>query len=664
MVHKLEQNVRRNETTNVANQNERNEDLNCNSEDNNTAQQNKKPSAGEKRAEWDKGVEFVLSCIAMSVGLGNIWRFPFTAYQNGGGAFLIPYIIVLIIIGRPIYYLEMCLGQFSSRNNVNMFHKLAPALKGIGYGQCLGSICVGSYYASLIAIILFYFLQSFTSKLPWSYCRDEWLNEITSKNITCIPSTGNQLASDGHMVSSSELYFRKEVLREKSQIDDGLGYPDWRLSLCLAFSYLVLFLITRNGIRSSGKAAYFLAIFPYVIMLCLLGRSVTLEGASNGMLYFIKPTWSKLLEAKVWYNAVTQCFFSLNIGFGTVIMFASYNKFKQNIYRDCLIVNILDTFTSLLSGTAIFGILGHLAFKLNVDVGDVINTGGTGLAFISYPEAIAKFDAIPWLFAVLFFFMLFVLGIGSMVALQGVPLTILLDSVPKCKPWMGSLGITVSFFCFSLLYITNGGQFIFTMVDYFGGTMIFLVLCIFETITVFWWYGLENFCEDIEFMLNRKIGIYWRLNWGVINPIILTTIFLYFILTMERLQHENKDFPDIALVFGWIIIAVGVLQIPLWWLYYVYHLRRNGIIEGMKRSLSHARWGPNNADRLTEWTTLKRNFQERKSAVKLNWLLLPPQHIGLHSQTVFGLKSEMVSSEVESCLHTVAFQSISAMRLF
>lgn len=101
------------------------------------------------------------------------------------------------------------------------------------------------------------------------------------------------------LFASKNIYLRREVLKEKSYIDDGLGYPEWRLTITLAFSYLCLFLITRNGIRSSGKAAYFLAIFPYVIMLCLLIRSVTLEGANEGMLYFVEPKWEKLLEAKV-----------------------------------------------------------------------------------------------------------------------------------------------------------------------------------------------------------------------------------------------------------------------------------------------------------------------------------------------------------------------------
>lgn len=82
-----------------------------------------------ERENWGKSIEFLMSCIAMSVGLGNVWRFPFTALENGGGAFLLPYIVVLFIIGRPLYYLEMVLGQFSSRNSINVFD-MAPFFRG------------------------------------------------------------------------------------------------------------------------------------------------------------------------------------------------------------------------------------------------------------------------------------------------------------------------------------------------------------------------------------------------------------------------------------------------------------------------------------------------------------------------------------------------------
>lgn len=182
----------------------------------------------QQRAKWGNGIEFLLSCVAMSVGLGNIWRFPFTAYENGGGAFLIPYIIILLLVGRPVYYLDMCLGQFTGRGNVQTFELLGPAFKGfckyfmllmqnvskisiqgIGYAQLFGTICVATYYCSLMALTLFYLVNSFTSDLPWSECRDEWNNSVHLVNATCVPSKEVLANIDqNNTISSSELYFK------------------------------------------------------------------------------------------------------------------------------------------------------------------------------------------------------------------------------------------------------------------------------------------------------------------------------------------------------------------------------------------------------------------------------------------------------------------------
>ena len=130
---------------------------------------------GDERQQWTNPTEFLMSCIAMSVGLGNVWRFPFTAYENGGGAFLIPYLIVLFLIGRPLYLLELGIGQFCSGGCVKVW-RMAPALAGIGYGQVLASACVVSYYCSLIGLAVFYLFASCQETLPWTKCHEEYLN--------------------------------------------------------------------------------------------------------------------------------------------------------------------------------------------------------------------------------------------------------------------------------------------------------------------------------------------------------------------------------------------------------------------------------------------------------------------------------------------------------
>uniref|UniRef100_A0A182T2X7 Transporter n=1 Tax=Anopheles maculatus TaxID=74869 RepID=A0A182T2X7_9DIPT len=155
-----------------------------------------------QRDKWGKDIEFLLSCIALSVGLGNVWRFPFTALENGGGAFVIPYLIVLLLVGRPIYYLEMLISQFSSRGCINVYDA-SPAMRGIGVGQTYSTFIVMTYYASLMAVTMRYLIASFADPLPWSECSDSW-------NATCIDSrliTNMAENSTTTAVTSAELYF-------------------------------------------------------------------------------------------------------------------------------------------------------------------------------------------------------------------------------------------------------------------------------------------------------------------------------------------------------------------------------------------------------------------------------------------------------------------------
>ncbi|XP_034097312.1 sodium-dependent nutrient amino acid transporter 1 isoform X1 [Drosophila albomicans] len=538
----------------------------------------KTPTGQNERDTWGKGVEFLMSCIAMSVGLGNVWRFPFTALDNGGGAFLIPYLIVLFLIGKPIYYLEMVIGQFSSRGSVKVFD-LCPAMKGVGIGQVISISFVTTYYVGIMGITLCYFYDSFRTPLPWSECRPDWgthcvassqSNTSISSSLDFSPAWSTPSSSSSspqeqqQLVASAELYFLKEVLREKDQIADGIGLPNWELVIGLFVSWTCVFLIIRRGVKSSGKASYFLALFPYVIMGVLLVRAVTLPGSLDGIYYFIKPNWEKILDPKVWYAAVTQCFYSLSVCFGNIIMYSSFNKFGHNVHRDATIVTALDTATSLLAGFTIFGILGHLAHEIGTeDIGKVVK-GGAGLAFISYPDAIAKFKQLPQIFSVLFFLMLFVLGIGSNIAMTSCTVTAIRDRFPNFKQWQCSLLIAVVSFLIGLMYITPGGQYMLTLVDFFGASMIALVLGIAELYTIGWIYGTDRLCKDIEFMLGRKVGLYWRLCWGVFTPLIMTVILIYFYATYEPLTYNNQYYPAWAYGVGWCITAFGIVQLPIW----------------------------------------------------------------------------------------------------
>ncbi|XP_001354150.1 sodium-dependent nutrient amino acid transporter 1 [Drosophila pseudoobscura] len=565
------------------------------------------------RDNWGSSMEFLMSCIALSVGLGNVWRFPFTALENGGGAFLVPYLTVLFVVGKPIYYMEMLLGQFSSRGIVQVFD-FAPLMRGVGYAQLLALGVLATYYASVMALTLRYFFDSFSAVLPWSYCRPEWGDGCVSA------------ASDGHQPpvgqlsrnfsSSSQLYLQRIVLNETQSLSEqGIGYPSGSLALMLALSWLTVTLIIIRGVKSSGKASYVLALFPYAVMFILLVRSLTLPGAYDGVMYFLTPQWDKLLEPEVWYNAVTQVFFSLAVCFGVIIMYSSYNRFGHNVYRDANIVTTLDTFTSLLSGVIIFGILGNLAYESGTkDIGSVVKAG-PGLAFISYPEAIAKFKMMPQIFSLLFFGMLFMLGVGSNVGMVSCIMTVLKDRFVNARLWLIVVGLSLVGFIVGLIYITPGGQHIITLLDFHGVTFVSLVSAIFELVTVGWIYGTKRLCQDAEYMLNIKTSKYYRICWSIVTPLVMTVILFYTLFTMRPLSYNGQEFPLPYRVFGWSISAFIIGQLFYWAWHANYKQPKGSLKWRISNSAKpHSDWGPLDSKQLIDYQNFRRNQKDVAAA--------------------------------------------------
>ena len=324
------------------------------------------------------------------------------------------------MVGRPIYYLELIVGQFSGRGPIKMW-KCVPALKGIGYAQLFSVSYVAIFYNYLMGISIFYLVASFSSVLPWTICNDQW---ILSDN-DYLPIDGENFCSTNvtkyRNQTWPELYYKRTVLNMSTGLTD-INTISWKLVLCLLTSWILVYLSIVKGVTSLGKVAYFTAIFPYVVLLSLLAVSLTQDGAIEGIAFFFTPKFEKLLDPIVWYRAVEQSFFSLAICFGSLVMYSSYNNFSNNVNRDCIIISVLDTVTSLLAGCVIFAVLGSMAHENGETIEDVVR-GGPGLAFIAYPEGLSKIKFLPQLWSALFFVMLFTLGIGSSVGMIETILT-------------------------------------------------------------------------------------------------------------------------------------------------------------------------------------------------------------------------------------------------
>lgn len=226
----------------------------------------------------------------------------------------------------------------------------------------------------------------------------------------------------------------------------------------------------------------------------------------------------------------------------------------------------MDYLTSLLAGLIIFGILGHLAHVMKVDIKDVTNSY-MGLAFIAYPEAIAKFDFIPQFFSVVFFFMLFLFCVGSNMGMANCIMTVIRDRYPHVKCWKIVIAIVAFGVSIGCYYTTPGGQFLINLLDFYGSSFVALILAIIELVTVSWIYGVDRFCRDIEFMLNRKTGLYWRVCWKIITPSIMIGIFGYFVVTWKPINYQDREYSSLMHAFGWTVSLLGLLQLPIWAIY-------------------------------------------------------------------------------------------------
>lgn len=587
------------------------------------------------RGNWTHKMDFLLSSIGYAVGLGNIWRFPYRAYQNGGASFLIPYTMTVILAGLPMVFMEMALGQFSSLGALSVWKTIVPFLKGLGWAMVLINFMCCIYYNMVIAYGLYYLFSSFTSTLPWQNCRPEWTVYGCHDRSSSSSFTSNQTSNDTiswcqkqHLImlglnndnnsdynelernrildsnftcsiipqTPSEIYWRHVVLDISDGIDIGTSDMKWDLVLCLLLAWIIVFCCIIKGIKSSGKVVYFTAIFPYVVLTILLIWNVQLEGAWLGIKFYLIPDWNKLSNAKVWYSAGTQIFYSLGIGFGSIGTMASYNRFHNNVYRDAIVVVVINCATSLFAGFVIFSVVGFMATRTNLPVDSVV-ASGPGLAFIAYPEGLAMMPVAP-LWSCLFFLMIFTLGIDSQFAGVEAIKTAITDEYTTFRKGRRHV-LLVFFLCLAMFLIglpqcSRAGIYIMTFFDWYSVGLNVICIALIEVLAIAWIYGVGRFCEDIEMMIGHKPNYYWTICWMALSPLMMLFIFIFTIMDNVPASYSTYIFPDWVNGIGWILVVVPVLLVPIFAIHAI-GLHQNGCTLKTARQLLKpvtSKWGP------------------------------------------------------------------------
>ncbi|XP_065736089.1 sodium-dependent neutral amino acid transporter SLC6A17 isoform X2 [Phocoena phocoena] len=587
----------------------------------------------EDRPAWNSKLQYILAQIGFSVGLGNIWRFPYLCQKNGGGAYLVPYLVLLIIIGIPLFFLELAVGQRIRRGSIGVWHYVCPRLGGIGFSSCIVCLFVGLYYNVIIGWSIFYFFKSFQYPLPWSECP-------VARN-----GTAAVVEPECEKSSATTYFWYREALDISNSISESRGL-NWKMTLCLLVAWSIVGMAVVKGIQSSGKVMYFSSLFPYVVLACFLVRGLLLRGAVDGILHMFTPKLDKMLDPQVWREAATQVFFALGLGFGGVIAFSSYNKQDNNCHFDAALVSFINFFTSVLATLVVFAVLGfkanimnekcvvenaekilgylntdvlsralipphvnfsHLTTKDYAEMYKVIKTvkedhfsalgldpclledeldKGTGLAFIAFTEAMTHFPASPF-WSVMFFLMLINLGLGSMIGTMAGITTPIIDTF-KVPKEMFTVGCCVFAFFVGLLFVQRSGNYFVTMFDDYSATLPLTVIVILENVAVAWIYGTKKFMQELTEMLGFQPYRFYFYMWKFVSPLcmaVLTTASIiqlgvtppgYSAWIKEEAAERYLYFPNWAMALLITLIVVAVLPIPVVFVLRHFHLLSDG----------------------------------------------------------------------------------------
>ncbi|CAL4076612.1 unnamed protein product, partial [Meganyctiphanes norvegica] len=554
----------------------------------------------EERGNWSSKWDYFLSLAGFAIGIGNVWRFPYLCYRNGGGAFLIPYLIMLFLVGIPLFFLESALGQFSSSGCLSLY-SVCPLFKGTGYASLIVTLIASTYYSVVVAYPIVFFFHSLQSELPWESCGNPWNTANCTTTQLMLEASQNNITDRANFVSASDEFFHNYILEISPSIThmDGLVWP---IVGATAFVWIFCFLCIFKGVKIVGKVVWFTTTFPFVMLFILFIRGVTLPGAWTGIEFYIYPKWEKLATLKVWADAAVQIFFSLGPGFGSIITMGSYNKYRNNSLKDAILVPVLNCATSIFAGFVVFSVLGFMAHRTGTTV-DKVTSAGPALAFITYPEALSLMPMAP-LWSALFFAMLFFLGIDSVfVQIESMVVSIT-DEFPQLRPkrgWVTFFACVVMFLA-SLFCCTRGGMYVLQLLDWYSASQTIIIACLCEIIVFGFIYGTGRVVRDLQVMMRLQLPWPWYAAWVAITPALLLFIFINVLASNTSVSYRGQVFPDWIQGIGWCTAASSMSAIPIYMMYYIISNNRGSIYKCLKGGLCATEdWGPALEHHKKEW---------------------------------------------------------------
>uniref|UniRef100_A0A8C5G8Y0 Transporter n=1 Tax=Gouania willdenowi TaxID=441366 RepID=A0A8C5G8Y0_GOUWI len=511
------------------------------------------------KEHWSKKREYILASAGNVVGLGNVWRFPYLCYKNGGGVFLLPYCFFAVLCGVPLFLLETVIGQYTQEGTITCWANVSPLAQGAGYSIIVIQLYSRAYII-ILAWALLYLIYCFRDPLPWATCNNPWNTGLGNLTLN---------RTSGHLPESSVSEFWERKLLSMSAGIEDVGTVQWEQLLCLLVCWVTCYFSIWKGVHYTGKVVYFTAVFPYVMLLILLIRGLTLPGAWQGMVFYLYPDPSRLADLQVWMDACSQVLFSYGVSSGSIITLGSYNKVKNNCYRDSLWLCALNSGTSLVAGFAIFSALGFMAHKQGIPV-DMVVSSGPGLAFIAFPQAVAMMP-LPQLWAACFFCMLLMLGLDTVFTGLETITSSVVDMFPAQmrRPWRREiflLLLCLSCFIIQISLTTEGGVYQFQLIDHYGPNgACTLFVGFLQCVAVGWAFGKIRMCDAVEDMIGQRPCLFISLCWRYFTPLLCLICFICSFLVYQPLtSSRGYTYPSWAYLLGWAMTLSSVV-VPFIW---------------------------------------------------------------------------------------------------
>jgi neurotransmitter:Na+ symporter, NSS family len=479
----------------------------------------------ENRPQWGTRAGFILAAVGSAVGLGNIWRFPGVAYENGGGAFFLPYLFALLTAGIPLLILEFTIGHKYRGSAPLSFARMNKGSEWLGWWQVAISFVISTYYAVIIAWAMAYAYFSFGQKWgddPLTFLVGDYLQVVDPGQV-------------GSLVPS--VFFPLIIV--------------WVIALGILFKGV------KKGIEVANKI-----FIPALVILffIIVVRALTLDGAIDGLNTFFKPDWSQIANGKVWVAAYGQIFFSLSIAFAIMVTYSSYLPKKSDITNNAFITGFANSSFELLAGIGVFAALGFMAAQQGVGVDEVVSKGVI-LAFAVFPQIINELPAFSGAFGALFFTCLVLAGLSSLISIVETYIAGVQDKFNISRTKAVALGGGLSALI-SILFATQGGLNFLDTVDAFINNYGVAFAGLVEIIIVAWVAKeLNSLREHADGLSDIRLGSWWNICLKYITPVVLGIMMVMNIMT--DLQNSYGGYPvSFNFYFGW-LVAIGAIVVGI-----------------------------------------------------------------------------------------------------